>query len=186
MKELQFEGKKYIYVNNKFLNEDFSEVPTNLRRILAKVFFVVDYKTLPPYGALEYLKEVKKAGEYKLACEICEYLMETYPNDVNLVRGFLSIWSSSYRMLKQPAQAVKLEEYVLKNASLENCSFYTSLAAAYCDLNDIDSAINMVKYAYALRGWNKGTKFELISVMKRIKSIIGDQSEFINKALENF
>ncbi len=53
-------------------------------------------------------------------------------------------------------------------------------------LDDIDSAINMVKYAYALRRGNRDAKFELISVMKRIKSIIGDQNEFINKALENF
>ena len=53
--------------------------------------------------------------------------------------------------------------------------FYTSVAAAYCDLGDYAAAKRFADRAYGIQGGSKGYTTELSLVYRRIKTETGDK-----------
>ena len=116
-----------------------------------------------------------KASElYDEVVVLINYLIEKIDsaNDKYLVlRTLITMQTSCLRLINQPEKAIEFynELYGIYGGSIGSSALYTSIAAAYCDIDDIDSAVKNVNRAHAISKGN--SSLELISVYARIKAM---------------
>lgn len=75
--------------------------------------------------------------------------------------------------MHNPSGAIEFFNKITNEYDVANYSsaLYTSIAAAYCDIDDYNNAIKYARRACAINTQEK--PYELISVIKRIQSVLG-------------
>lgn len=176
MEQFEYEGEIYYFNKGQFYDDKFMSVEKSIADKLAEVYFSdVDYKTLSAEKLLEYIKQVKDAGQVLPAKNACVYGLQRYESDVNFVSTALPMLTSVLRQTGSPRQAVDAAKKYISIFGMKAASvpFYTSVAAAYCDLGDYASAKKFADRAYSMQGGGKGYATELSLVYRRIKTETG-------------
>ena len=177
MQKIEYDGEIYYFLNGRFVDSSYIEVDKITKTKLAEIVFSkVDYKSLSKDKLIAFLKEVKEAEKFNLAKNICLYCMETYKEDVFLIKIVLPILTSCYRMCGQPEKAISVSKEFMCSSKYESVPFLTSLSAAYCDIKDYKNARKFAKIAYAQQGGSTGAKTELSLVFMRIKKEAGEEN----------
>ena len=176
MQRIEYNGEIYYYAKGLFVDSSYIEVDKITKDKLAEeVFSKIDYKKLPKDKLIAFIKEVKEAEQFILAKNICLYCLETYKEDVSLIKIVLPILTSCYRLCGQPEEAISVSKKFTLSSTYESVQFLTSLSAAYCDIKDYKNAKKYAKIAYALQGGGTGAKTELSLVFRRIEKEAGEK-----------
>lgn len=142
--------------------------------ILYKYYSNIDYSKFSEEEFLEFIKGAKDAKCNKLCIDIIEKEIEI-KHDYEFLRAILPIYSSSCRGIKKPEKAIFFWESKSQELGMYiSVAFFTSLAAAYCDVEDWEKAKHYADSAYAMQGGGTGYNTELSLVYKRIKKEHGD------------
>lgn len=82
--------------------------------------------------------------------------------------------------MNNPRAAIEFFNIIIKEHKTLTFSsaLYTSIAAAYCDVEDCNNALKYAKIACALN--TQDNAFDLINLIKRIKAVFGEDC-FNNK-----
>lgn len=176
MKKFVYEGETYYISNGKFYDSNFMELDVKTREKVASAYFSeVDITKLARDELVEFIKETKQSETIMNSLKGCEYGLEKFGNDGNFVNAILAILTSLYRLTSQPQKAVDVVKRCLsEHRAYASVPVLTSLAAAYCDLNDLDNAQKYAKLAYAKQNGGLGYTNELALVFKRIKKMKGE------------
>ena len=178
MDKFEFEGEEYYFSKGQFYDSMFMSVEKSAADRLAEAYFAaVDYKALSADKLLEYIKQVKDAGQVLPAKNACVFGLEKFGGDRGFVSTALPMLTRVLRQTGSPEEAVAaakryIEAFGVKAASVP---FYTSVAAAYCDLGDYAAAKRFADRAYGMQGGSKGYTTELSLVYRRIKTETGDK-----------
>ncbi len=167
--EIEYDNEIYYFINNKFLDSSYLQVPDAIGLELARIYFSkMDYKSMSTLELLEYIKSIKQSNyTYKLE-ETCEYGLEKFFNDEYFIKSVLPMYLSVLRIQGKPQKAIEVgQRYRL--ATYTSVPFFTSLAAAYCDIQDYDNARKYANIAYAMQNGGQGYQTELSLVFARIK-----------------
>ena len=170
MDEIIFDGVKYTRSNGKW-RKGGEAVPEVLQRKLNKAFVeTMDYSSLSLDEALKQADKFKASGDYSLASKCYEEIV--CRGSQQEVAAIIPRLSSCYRFMKLPEKAIKLmSEYKEKyGAQVINAAMFTSVAAAYCDLEKWDEAKRCIDRAYAMTGVSTP---EISAVYGRINSRSG-------------
>ncbi len=171
MEKIEYNGDTFYYAKGKLYDSSFIEVPSNVSYpILTKRFENIDCTNYGEDEFLELLREVKNAGAYQKCIDLIL--------DVGFVRfqkskSFLSVMfpmvTSCYRSMHKPEKAIEFWQENKDKYAMASVSFLTSLAAAYCDIEDYDQAKHFADQAYSLQGGYQGYMTELSLVYERIR-----------------
>lgn len=168
MEKFDYEDNVYYYVNNKFTDEHFICLEgEELINVSLFYYGQKDYKSLEKHELIDLIKSLKESELYAVVKEMCLYVLEEFKGDEYTIKTILPILTSSFRFLKQPRDAINVAlNYIPHYASV---ALYTSLAAAYCDVEEYENALKYANRAYAMQGGSVGGGNELSSVYERIK-----------------
>ena len=172
MQKINYDGEVFYYNENdgKFLDSTFAEVPVSINLKLAEQFYYnQDFKTFDVNNLFEFIKNSKNAGLFNLSKDACEFGVNKFSNDYGFMKKVLPIYTSNYRELRQPEKAIEIfKKY--GSYQYQSIALFTSIAAAYTDLRDYETALKYANLAYARQGGGTGEKNELSLVYRRIKS----------------
>ena len=166
---IEYEGEVYYLMANKFVDSTYIAVEKNKGIALAKIYF--DSVDMSKFNRDEFLDNVRLAKElesYSYAKKACEYGINKFYNDVPLIRSCLPIYTSVCRSLNQPQQAIDFAREYIHNNRYVSEGLLTSVAAAYCDMEDYTKAKKYADWAYAIQHGSVGFN-ELSLVYKRIE-----------------
>lgn len=152
MDKITYEGTEYERRKDKWVKGSFV-VPEKLQRTLNKLFIeTIDYSTLDLEEATAQADKFKKSGDLLLASRCYEEIVNR--GSQQQVASIIPRLSSCYRGMKQPEKAIALmSEYKLKyGVQVINAAMFTSVAAAYCDLEKWEEAKKCIDRAYAMTG----------------------------------
>ncbi len=147
----------------------FIEVQSALEQELAEAYFSgVDFKQLDDKGLLNLIKQFKALELFTQCRDMCEYGLEKFKNidNIDFIRIVLPILSSCYRNMKLPNSAIDLYKKY-NNRAYSSGAYLTSIAAAYCDVENFEEALKCANRAYAIGEHS----IELSLVYKRIKAM---------------
>lgn len=174
MQKIEYKDEVYYYYNHKFLDTSYIEVNITLAKELANfVLSQQNYETFDKDKFLEFAKETKEAGQYKLSEKVCLIGLSRF-NDLFFIRQILPILTSNMRNLNKSQEAIDLSLDYIKKYKCESVALLTSLAAAYCDIKDYEKAKKYANFAYAKQGGSTGYTNELSLVYKRLKKENGE------------
>lgn len=170
MNRFIFENENYYYINNKFYDSSFIEVDAKLgARLLRPYYKDFNFNLLSKDELLTLIHTAKEMGLYLVSKEASEYGLKTY-KDFSFITIVSPILSSSLRKLNKPQEATEIiEKYNITN-QMKSAPLLTSIAAAYCDLNDFILAKKFADHACAKLRAIKQDSPELAMVYKRIKT----------------
>ena len=164
----------YYFSGNNFFDEFFIALEGDeLRKVAHEYFNSIPYQTLNSQEFLAFVKQVKNCGLIYKAKKVIEFAIVHKGNDVQLLHSLLPIYTSCCRILNQPETAIECAEHLLPICG-GSCATYTSLAAAYCDIQDYKNAKKYAGIAYAKQGGGKGYQTEISLVFKRLKKETGE------------
>ena len=109
----------------------------------------------------DFILEAKTAGGHLVAIEAAEYGLDKYGEQDDFGPYVLPMLMSSCRLAKMPEEAIKYAEKYAKQFNLiANNAFYTSLAAAYCDIKAYAKAKQYANKAFMIEKekYNSGYK----------------------------
>ena len=174
---INVDGKTYYYRNGIFLDEDFVVVDKVLK-IATLYFFFFYYKNMSMQELYDFILEAKTAGGHLVAIEAAEYGLDKYGEQDDFGPYVLPMLMSSCRLAKMPEEAIKYAEKYTKQFNLiANNAFYTSLAAAYCDIKAYAKAKQYANKAFMIEKEKGYLSVELDLVIKRLKNIDKAQNE---------
>ena len=164
---ITYNDNTYKRVNGKWIDKN-NMVVTHLQRTLDNLFAKQQPKeNLSVEGLIAEGDRYKGAGTTHLAIQYYEKAMET--NTVDIYRYILPRLTSCYRIQGQAKKAIEVFELAkgkLGNRLLSS-PLCTSIAAAYCDICDYETAKKYADKAYAIGGGKASG--ELASVYGRIR-----------------
>ncbi len=167
--KISINNQIYYLKNGKISDDTYKVLPEGRALpILYKYYSQIDFRYLESTDLIDYIKATKESKIYNICIEAIEYSLEN--QDGVFIRKVLPIYTSCLRELKMPDRVVEFwENNGKKYAKFASALLYTSLASAYCDLNDYASASKAINRAYAMSGGGSGHKTEISLVYKRIK-----------------
>lgn len=168
MESYELDGQTYYFKNGKWLTSNYMTVPTSLLGRLNKM--VLDNKTEKTVQELISLLDGAKLGyNIPLALNVSnDALKKATPKELKFL---LPRVTSVYRKNNQAEKAIRVAQEYLNQygTSVQSSVLFTSIAAAYCDLGEIEAARKTANKAMALDNGNCSA--ELISVFARIKRL---------------
>jgi len=170
---IELNGEKYIKVNNQWLDSSFIIPPTSiLREIIKNELQQIDIDGLSVWQLKKYIEEIKNAECYDICLTLTNKILQMafISKDIETVKVYLSVKCSCLRSLNMAKEVVDLckEMKAEYGDGILNVATLTSLAAAYCDLDDWAKARQTCNYAYKKQGGGVGYNNELSMVYKRI------------------
>ncbi|MBR2909569.1 MAG: hypothetical protein IKC11_04395 [Clostridia bacterium] len=142
MDKIIYDGDTYYIKKGIVYDSMFLQVSSNLAKlILAKKYEDDDYKSLNEEQLLERVKDLKNAEIYEKCIKIIKFGLDKFIGRNSFYRTVFPILTSCYRFLKQPQKAVDFwieNRYV--NRDCISPAFLTSVAGAYCDVDDYETA----------------------------------------------
>ncbi len=168
-------GQKYSLAEGAIFDSTGMRIPdARAGTILYRYYSKIDREKLDESQLLEYIKGIKYAKCLKLCTDVIQEELDK-EHEYSFIKTILPIYTSSLRELKKPKEAISFwndnENYYY---AYESSALYTSLASAYCDVNDYENARRMANRAYAMSGGGSGHKNELSLVYMRIKKETGE------------
>lgn len=177
---LELNGKIYYKSSHgKIYDEQFTEVSCKESDEVGNILYGnIDFELLAKDRLLDCIQEMKNAEQYLRAEKACKIGLKNYASDSDFIRRILAIYTSCCRLAHRPQDAIKNAEFYLNKFGklVESEPLYTSLAAAYVDINDSDCYFKM-KYK-ALKLSNNKPSEQLKAVIERAE---GPYSEDVYK-----
>lgn len=168
------DGEEYRKVNGYWVDSSYCIPPQS---ILSEIYkSLIDVKNLSKYSESfleKHLAEMKNSGLYIESLIIIKHLLPKYEieNNITKLRYILPIYTSCLRLSGKPKSAIlvfnKATDFYGK--AVISGMLVTSVAAAYCDLGELQRAYEFCNRAYALQDGNQGENEELSLVYKRIE-----------------
>ena len=170
MNEYYLEGKKYYYDNGRWLNSRWM-IPSLAEMQKLNKLLVQDVSELGIDERMIQADGAKGSGNIDLAMRVLKESLAIAKRNgnTNEIRSILPRLTSNYRIRNNPTRAIEVaKEYTsIYGKTVYSSALFTSVAAAYCDLRDYETA---KKFADLSRGYSgKEASGELISVYARIK-----------------
>ncbi len=167
IEELDYNNKKYIRVNGKWVDPKTYMTVPYLQSTLDNLWSLQNPKeNLPIEKLVVEADRLKEAGNYGLASKYYETALKNSSVDHRYVLPRLT---SCYRLQGLPGKAIEYYKYTsaLYGNRIQSAPLFTSIAAAYCDIQDYESAKRFADRAFA---FSKGTASgELAAVYGRIR-----------------
>lgn len=167
MKEYILDGEKYRFNGKRWIDSRGFIAPTGLYgKLNALLSKDNDFETMTDEELLDYAAKVKEGENFTLSIKALETLIER--ENKSMLRSALPRLTSCYRKMGRVDDAIALAEKYLSNKEFYVASpaLYTSLGAAYCDIDNYEMARACANKAYALDG-GKGSG-ELSALYGRI------------------
>lgn len=173
--ECEYNGNTYYRNNSKWVDKDSLVVPTYLQNILnALAYNELDVSVMSYKEAKEEGDKCKRSETYPLAIKYYRHALEK-ADSFQQVSVVLPRITSCYRKTNQPKKVIELlsDMKICYGESIINEALLTSVAAAYCDLDEPENAIMCCKWAYkVLKSNTDESSFELANVFLRAKKMI--------------
>ena len=171
MERFSYQGEVFYISGTTIADASFLMPPESLRAEIAKAY--CDGKDMSALSESELLNVFRLCKENG-ALSTCIDAGQAYLNRVEgfpiEVRRILPIMTAAYRQLNEPNMAIALnrEMHGKYGRDVFSVPLYTSVAAAYCDVGDFETAKKVCDYAYFRQGGGTGEKNELSLVYRRI------------------
>lgn len=172
MDKYELDGETYYFNNGKWLTSNYMSVPTSIISRLNKQL-TEDISLKPVRELIGILDGAKQGKNDQYALKIAKEALDRA--DISEIRQLLPRVTSLYRNNNQSQKAIDVAtEYINKyDKKVMSSALYTSLAAAYCDINNLGLARKYANKAKALSAENSAP--ELISVFARLKRLVGKE-----------
>ncbi len=160
------------YFNGRRWTDSRSLIPPTaiLSKLNAELAKQIDFSQMMTDDAIELCSSMKTEDMALVAIKGFEYLLDHTPPKYH--RSIYPRLASAYRLTGQPQKAIAMaEKHASGIRSYGSAALYTSLAAAYCDVERYDIARKYANRARAISGGNSSQ--ELISVYCRLKKLEG-------------
>lgn len=173
MQTITIDDEQYIKVNGTWVDGGFIIPPTRvLRKILQAELAQIDIDTLSMAQLKTLVDETRDAECFDMCLRLVEKLIQKSldAGDDETAQAYISTKCSCLRNLNDPAGAIEFCKQVRTEYGDEMLSVatLTSLAAAYCDLEQWADARLTCNFAYKKQGGGMGYANELSKVYKRI------------------
>ena len=170
----EYDGNKYNIVKNQVYDEGFLLVQGELAsNILSAYNQTIDYTKFTEVERVNFIKELKDAGQYTYCIKVGLYEME-HVIDQDCVFSVAPIITSCYRAISKPQAAIDFyNQYRNVPGCFKNGALFTSVGAAYADLEDYDNAYKFANIACAIHRSNNNDPPELIGLYSRLKKETG-------------
>lgn len=149
------DGEEYYFNGKRWTDSNGMVVPSSILGRL-NLFLINDDEFLSASDSelLQYASNVKEGENYSLAIRAMEILIDRA--NVDIVRSVLPRLTSCYRKMGRAEDAIGLAEGYLANPALNVATeaLYTSLGAAYCDIEEYEKARKYANRAYAMSSGN--------------------------------
>ncbi len=186
IEKIEYNGEKYYYCNGEFVDSSFLTLSTEDNIAVGEYYFgQVKYEGMGRKDLKDFIYLVKNAKVFRIAEKVCEYAITKYEEDYLFVRSILPTYTSLLRSNGKSQRVIDVYKKYRYMYDSHNAALLTSVAAAYCDLNDRENAIKYAKFAYWAQGGSpeKGYKFnELTLVFRRICTVFGLKTEDVINA----
>jgi tetratricopeptide (TPR) repeat protein len=173
IKKIEYEDEIYYITKEHIVDGSFTVVSEELsKKIADKYFAQFNYKELDKEELLNYIKDTKQFKCYVISLEACRYFSVKYSDHF----AILSIETSLLRLLNKPNEAIELAERFLRiSKNYGSIPLLTSLATAYCDVENYIKAKQYCDYAFAKQGGSVGYTNELSLVYLRVKKELANK-----------
>ena len=172
-KEITVNGETYRQINGKWVDSTYLVPPMDVLREILKS--EVNLHSIEECTMDELIDSFNKLRNYELIGEAEAVAQELYERfsacrDIDRLRWILPIRTSMLRSLDQSRSAIELYRCALDNygKDIDSAPLLTSVAAAYCDVSDYDTAKQFAGKALALGGYT----LELTKVYARINKAL--------------
>lgn len=168
MEKIEYQGKVYYFQNGKIYDSTFCEVATGIsNQILTSRIKQIDYTAFTENELYNFIVELQNGEQYGQCLQVMYYGIAKFDSKEFAFKTYPKI-ASCLRKQKKPEEVIEFYNInKQKIATLNSSAFFTSLAAAYCDLEFYENALKCAKRAYAI---SKGVVgIELQMVFDRIK-----------------
>ena len=168
MEEYILDGETYYYKNGKWLDENKCRAPLAVvSRLNALLIKKEDFEQYSMQELLEIIDKARSSDNVQLASQALEAALRIA--SVSEIKQLLPRLTSNYRRIGKPQSAIDVfktytDEY---QKSVWSSALFTSVAAAYCDICDYETAKKCADRAMSISAGESSP--ELISVYKRIK-----------------
>ena len=173
--EIEYNGKTYSRNNSKWVDSNSFVVPSYLQNILNTLVYKDSDISLLNYEEAKAEGDMCKAAEsYNLAVKYYEQALEKADSFMR-VSVVLPRITSCYRKNNQPRRVIELlsEMKAAYGEEIINEALLTSVAAAYCDIDEPENALKCCRWAYKVLKINEKDKsLELSKVFTRAKKMI--------------
>lgn len=174
METYELDGERYYYIDGQWLTTAYLDAPADKigrlnKLLLERVEINVKGKSVDEL--LSIMDGAKRSGNTALAVKAGRWVLDAANKDE--VSLLLPRIASTFRKLGRPQDAidVTLENLDLCGKAVASPMLYTTLAAAYCDIGDIDLSRHYADQASELFGGDSSP--ELIELYRRLHSLGG-------------
>lgn len=170
MKEYTLDGEKYRFSGKRWVDSNGVAAPSGLYgRLNSLLLQGEDLSSKDDIELLNYASNVKEGENYSLAIRAMEILIDRA--DADIVKSVLPRLTSCYRKMGRIEEAIEIAESYLTNPALKMASnaLFTSLGAAYCDIEEYSKARECANRAYAMSAAHPSP--ELKSLYGRINQL---------------
>lgn len=168
MEEYYLDGEKYFFKNGKWLTSSYGVVPLAMASKLNKLKLRDDdFESKSMEELLKIIDGARASENIQLASKILEVAIDKAT--VQEIRNLLPRLTSNYRRMGMPQIAIDVSKSYtdVHKKKVWSPALFTSLAAAYCYLDDFVTGRKFANLAKSISGTEASP--ELISVYKRIK-----------------
>lgn len=172
MIKIEHERELYYFINGKLYDNSYLEVPQAIsKKVLTEYYSNLPFESFDEDDLLEYLKNLKISELYERCIRIIEKVLIQNKYSQGFNRTIMPIATSCYRLGGNSNGAIDFwEEKKNKFNYCISAPLYTSLAAAFSDIQDYCKAKQYADRACALSGGPAKMSQELIGVYSRIKA----------------
>jgi len=172
---IEFEGEKYIKIHNQWLDSSFLVPPMNiLRKIIEYEIQQIDINSLGIEQLKKYIDGSKKSECFDICLRLTDRLIYSamFIKDIKTIKYYISVKCSCLRKLTRPIEVIEFCKEMKYDYSddILDIATLTSLAAAYCDIEDWTKAKQTCNFAYKKQSGGVGYANELSMVYKRIEA----------------
>lgn len=187
METYEYNGEKYYFKKGKWLKSDYTVAPISVVTELNKLLMENEnFEEKSVDEIIKLLDGAKMTSNTGFALKLAEEAMEKA--SLSEARALLPRITSLYRIKHRPEKAIEVGEHYIGiyEGKIWSPSLFTSLAAAYCDLNELEKARKYANRARAISGNNSSV--ELMSVYARLKKLEEDSPDIVcrDKSVEQF
>lgn len=171
MIRFEFEGNVYFITKTGVVDEHYCLLnDAEGLKVACAYYSSVPYHELSEDDLLDYVRQSAKAGAFKNALAAYEYGIKKY-SLYSFGKSAMPTIAAGYRRVGQPEKAIEFAKRYIRDSDLCSVPLLTSMAAAFCDVGDLDNAKKYCNLAYALQGGGPGYKNELSLVYCRIEKL---------------
>ncbi|GHV01077.1 hypothetical protein FACS1894211_10030 [Clostridia bacterium] len=174
-KKVEIDGETYIKLVDSWVDSMYITPPTTvLRKLLETEFAGIDIAAIEIKRLKAMISESKNAECYPMCLKFVDELIKRslLSRDISEVTYCIPIKTACLRKINQPEDAIRFCEDMQRTHGKDilTIASLTSLAAAYCDIDEWDLALKTANRAYAMQGGGVGYTNELSMVFKRIEA----------------